>query len=550
MSKGAALIATALILTIVFSGCIGPDEPAPPGDSTAPSISLISPENNSFIRPGDIISFSISDSNLSSVLCSVDGEGYRDFHYPFEIGTQEWGEGDHRVDIYAEDSAGNNRTSFFIFHIDLTPPHISLLFPANNSAIESTAEIHLSIEDANLRGANYTLDGGGPRILTYPYIISVEWWSEGPHTIRVNANDMAWNRASEEYSFIIDNRPTDIVLISPDSRVIRPGVPIIFEIDEENLVNLTCTVNGNPVDFSDHTIRTDGWEDGTYFIEINASDLAGHIRSVSYVFDIDSVPPSINSSLANGSTLPMNATLDMMNYSFTHEVGQIRVIPDDPHLATVAYSINGAPFMELEEPYLIDIYGARGDTVAIEVRAEDLAGNAGYLNISIRPQYHLTIEMGQGISEISIPFILEDNYIRSVFESINNSYSKALTFTNGSWKSFNPAYPDKFNLDFLYVETYMGINLNINRSRANLTIEGPLSQTYVLHLRKGSNFVPYLSMNPMRLDRAFADVPWYRVQRWDWQKGEYADMRGNETLLPGHAYWVYTSEECIITYDF
>ncbi len=549
MSKGAVFITAALIMALVFSGCITPDEPAVVGDHTAPKISLLSPENNSFIRPGDVISLSVVDENLSSVIYSIDGLPFEELYYPFEISTSNWSEGNHSLRVMAEDAGGNNRSALYLFHIDLTPPEISLLFPANNSAIESNSEIRLSIEDVNFRSANYTLDGGGPRILTYPFIIPVKWWSEGPHTIKVNANDMAWNRGSATYSFIIDNRPTEIALVSPSSRVIRPGVPIVFDIEEENLRNLTCTVNGKSVDFSEHRIDTSGWPDGPYFIQINASDLAGHIKSQSYLFEVDSTPPQISSDIASGSKLIMNGTLDFMNNTFTHEGGKITVDIEDEHPGYEKYSLNGGPYTTLRGGAL-NLYGIRGRQANISILAEDLAGNRAYLNMSILPEYNLTIIMGMNESEVALPFLFNDTYIRTVLSSINSSYSKALTFVNGTWRSFNPAYPDKYNLDFLHVETYMGLQLQVNKSRAVLRISGPLPEKYTLHLRKGSNFVPYLSMRAMRLDRAFAYVPWYRVQRWDWQKGDYVDMRGNETLLPGHAYWVYTSAECIITYDF
>jgi len=550
VEKVYAVIIGAILLTMIFAGCIAPEEHEAAADEVPPEISLIYPENNSFIRPGENIRFSIKDDNLSTATISIGNSTERSFFQPYEIDTSSWGEGTHIVCIRAEDAEGNNESAFFIFRIDLSAPAISLIFPANNSAIESSAKIRLSIEDENLLGANYTLDGGGPRILPYPYVIPVDWWSEGPHDIRVNANDRAGNRASKSYHFIIDNRPTGIVVLSPKSRVIRPGTPIIFEIDEENLVNLTCTVNGAPTDFSSYIINTTGWEDGSYYILINATDLAGHIKSVSYAFEVDSQPPVINSSVRGGSELMMNGTLDVLNYTFTHSGGEIRINADDPHILSVSYSIEGSAYTELKAPYELNLYGIRGKEANISIMATDIPGNTAYLNLTFFPRYNLTIFMPNGSSEIAVPFVLNDTYIRHVFQSVDDSYSRVLTFINGSWRSFNPAYPDKFNLDLLYVEIYMGLIVRLNNGSRSFTTDGFLPLEYTLHLRSGSNFVPYLSMRPMRLDAAFADVPWYRVQRWDSETGTYIDMKGDELLLPGHAYWVYASEMSILTVDF
>jgi hypothetical protein len=157
--------------------------------------------------------------------------------------------------------------------------------------------------------------------------------------------------------------------------------------------------------------------------------------------------------------------------------------------------------------------------------------------------------MPNGTSYISIPFELSDTYIRDVFSSINSTYTRVRTYVNNTWKTFNPAYADKYNRDLLNVSTDMGLVVTVDGNSV-FHIEGNTPETVHLHLTKGSNLVPYLSMRPLPVHTAFADIPWYRVQRWDCETDKYVDMRGDDMLLPGHTYWVYVSYESEFYVDF
>ena len=551
MSKGAAALLTLLMLAMMFSGCIEPVTDAPGiGDVTPPGIELLSPKNLSFIEPGTPIRLSIIDDGpLSSVSFSVDGSSYEKLYSPFEVSTDSWGEGEHRLDITASDGNENKGNEFFIFYIDLSPPVIELLFPSNGSALESSSKILFSIEDESPIGVNYSLDGGGARILPHPFSISVAWWTEGEHHIQVNAIDMAGNRASSRYTFIIDNMPTGIEIISPAFRVIQPGTPIVFDVDEDNLIDLTCVVNGDTVDFSSQIIDTSEWTDGQYFIVINATDLAGHEISRSFLFEVDSAPPSLRSSIPDGSVLKMNGTLDYLNNSFSSDGGIISIYPEDEHLLMVQASVNGEGYRRLEAPYNLNLYGVRGNLTELSMKAVDVAGNVGYLNLSLVPEYLIKILLPEGTPMIAAPFTLYDRYIRHVFEDINGSYDKVSSFVNGSWLTFKPAYPDKYS-DIKYIKTDMAYLVSVNRSSAVLSLSGSLAGSDSIHLRRGSNMVPYLSVEPLAVRDALGDLPYYSVERWDAEKIAYVEMGPYDLLLPGESYWIYMNHDATLTFDF
>ncbi len=635
MKFNEAAMSLIIISIIILSGCLSPEK-TESRDTSPPEVDLISPENNSFIVPGEMLEFSVKDEALNAVLFCVDNDSWNPFNPPYRINTEGWDEGEHVVRIRASDSSNNNITSIYLFKIDLTPPSISLLSPPNNSAMESGTQIVLNISDRNLLGANYSLDGGKPQCLPRPFIISTEWWTEGTHTLEVRALDKAMNSALAAFTFKIDNKETSIKLISPSSRVIRSGTPIVFSIEEITLLNISYSINGGEaVPWSaPWTIQTDGWKDGTYSITIMATDEAGHGVIRTYRIDIDDTPPSIDTPELENITV--DVYLDVRNYSSWKERNEIKINVSDAHIENVMYSLNGGEFRPLESPYLIDPTVWRGKIAHITVRAVDVVGNEAEISFNINLSFNLTIYMGKGWSEISIPFFLADylfslppsygeylppsnqtdaqnisdvlkeafkahgivlsnstiiktidmvyweyeivdidnstrywventterlniflfnNRIREAFECINKtengSYSVIYSY-NDAWNpvKFDVTRPDKFN-SLRTIPMTKGLEINIGSNIANFTISGILPSNLTLHLRNNLfNFVSYPSMNPMRVDRALQGIPWYRVQRWDWETKSYVDMRGDDLMLPGHGYWIYVSYECDWLVDF
>ena len=515
------------------------------------SIELLSPANNSFIVPGKVISLDIEDNNPFTAEYSVDASPYAQLEIPFNISSSNWKEGNHTISIRAEDSKGNVKSARFSFIIDLSPPSILLEFPSNGTAIESDGYLRFGIEDAHLLGANFTLDNGTPQCLPKPYTVEVRWWREGPHRITVNAIDRAGNRESRWFEITIDNRPTGIRLISPQSTVIHSGTPIVFDIEESDMKSINCTVNGNMTDFSSPwVIDTSDWNDGRYYIEIDAVDRAGHTIARSYIFEVDDTAPSISAEVPEDANINISVNINMTDDLFSHSGGNISFIINDSHLSHTEYSIDNGPEMDFGHSFSADLYGAAGNSTLISVRASDMAGNTAWKNITVHLKYTIHFHLGNNSSDISIPLFLANTTTRDVFSCIdgteNGSYSRVSTYLDGKWKTFNPAYPDKFNLDLLHIYPYMGLILNIKSGHANFTVSGNLTDRMNISLSvKDDNFVPYPFMKPMRVDTVLAGIPWYRVERWDWSTQSYVDMKGDELMLPGHSYWVEVSYDCV-----
>jgi hypothetical protein len=113
-------------------------------DSTTPQ-TLISPDNNSLIRPGDIISIEISDANIDFFNYSINGARFQNFTSPLNINTQDWNDGNYILIINAIDKAGNTIVENYKFILS-TQPAITLTigYPQLNRTIDNKSIIYVS----------------------------------------------------------------------------------------------------------------------------------------------------------------------------------------------------------------------------------------------------------------------------------------------------------------------------------------------------------------------------------------------------------------------
>ncbi len=331
-------------------------------DGGPPVIVLNSPANNSYITAGTTIDLAVTDGNLNGVNWTTGGAPTA-LVTPFDISTVGWADGVYTVRVNATDSAGNLRFSSFTFTVDSTAPSIALNSPSNGSYIVAGATIDLSVSDTNLNTVNWTV-AGAPTALASPFDISTTGWADGVYTLRVNATDLAGNRRFSSYTFTVDSNPPSITLNSPANNAYIPaGTTIDLSVADANLAAVNWTTGGTPTLLvSPFDINTTGWSDGVYTLRLNATDLAGNLKSATYGFTVDSTPPTVTlASPASGATVKAGATLDFA--------------VADANLNTVVWDNGGTP-ATLASPYDIVTTSWADGTYTVTVRATDLAGNS------------------------------------------------------------------------------------------------------------------------------------------------------------------------------
>jgi parallel beta-helix repeat protein len=386
-------------------------------DSTKPIIEIISPLNNSYILPGTILDFSVSDLNLHEVNYSINDGSILSFYDPYNISTIGWADGIYKIQINTLDLAGNFKSSYFIITIDSKMPNISLNSPLNNSFIIRGFTLDFTIKEINIKYTNYSVNGGPFLPFSDPFNISTSGWFDGEYLIWIEVLDLAGNFNSTFFSFTIDTKKPTINLNSPQNNTfISQGIILDFTIIDTILMHVNYSINEEPANpiSSPFNISTLGWPDGNYTIQINAKDMAGNSGSTWFFFFMDSKIPKIviNDPMQN-SIIKSGTILD-----FTVE---------DQNLTLVNYSINGGANILLNEPYDISTNGWPDGGYTIIMRALDTAGNlntSGFFFTldSTKPDIFLVYPENNSLisNKTIIEFLVTDSNLKHVNYSINS----------------------------------------------------------------------------------------------------------------------------------
>jgi parallel beta-helix repeat protein len=202
-------------------------------DSSPPVISLSFPVNNSYIKPGTQINFSISDEHpdTSSISYFTNGQGPQSFSTPYFIDTIEWDDENYIIEVNAADILGNSIIKSFNITIDSIPPSVILHHPLNNSVIKNSTLLNFSVFDASPFYFRYSLNFGNILNLLPPYDMDISSESDGNYIINVNVTDYAGNYNLSWYNITIDSTGPIISLLSlSNNSSIRAGTEIAFEI--------------------------------------------------------------------------------------------------------------------------------------------------------------------------------------------------------------------------------------------------------------------------------------------------------------------------------
>ena len=246
-------------------------------------------------------------------------------------------------------------------------PSIVLEELLNNSFIIPGVNISFDIWDGNLdlEYTNFSINRGLYEPFSTNYTINTNNWTDGKYVVQIYANDTSGRTTERFYNFSVDLTAPIISLSNPENNFIIPsGTQLDFEITDPHIGIVNYTINnGDIVDFDvPYDIDTTGWNDDTYYIEINANDTVMNAAMKSYNFTIDSTLPAIslvspanNSIIQSGIAIIINVT--------------------DEHRESVFYSINGEPNQTVATMIYLNTRDWVSGEYLIEVQSFDKAGN-------------------------------------------------------------------------------------------------------------------------------------------------------------------------------
>jgi parallel beta-helix repeat protein len=346
-------------------------------DTTPPLIQLISPENNSIIKPGVIINLDIFDLNINEVIYKINEGLEQTLVSPYDLNTSGWKDDNYIISIQASDKEGNLNTSSYNFIIDSQSPVIILNSPQNNTYVALDFIINFSISDNNLYSSSYSINNGTTSYFSYPYILNASDWQEGAFFIRIYADDSACNNNNKWFVIIKDTIEPSITLISPQNgSIITESSIIDFNISDANIK--TVSYSRNQGLFSDfynpYDLDTTEYDDGEYIIRIKVEDNAGNKNEKWYYFYIDTTSPFIKSTSINNNAENIDVGTELI-IEFNEPMdtksveSSISISPFTEHSLSwrnnnTTLEINFSETLEYETFY----------TISISTKAKDMAG--------------------------------------------------------------------------------------------------------------------------------------------------------------------------------
>ncbi len=333
-------------------------------DDTAPIITLNSPSNNTVNPSGTTIDLDVTDAtSVDTVWYNWDGGTNLTLTSPYDVQLPV-GDGQHVLNIFANDTLGNSAYKRYVFSTDDTAPTITLIDPANGSIVPGGSTIDLEVNDANaLNQVLYNWDGGVNQSLSSPYDVPLPQ-NEGQHVLLVYAQDAAGNWNSTRYVFTASNAGPTITLNSPlNESIHQSGTIIDLDITDSDGVSYALYswdggVNQSLSSPYDVPLPSG---DGQHVLRVYAQDVAGNWAFRRYTFIANNaIPKIILNSPKNGSILPSSTTIDLN-------------VTDEDGLSRVWYNWDNGVNFTISFPYVVPLPVGEGQHV-LTVYANDTLG--------------------------------------------------------------------------------------------------------------------------------------------------------------------------------
>jgi hypothetical protein len=311
-------------------------------DTTAPTISLVFPSNNTLESTSNEINltYNVTDATTQIQNCSIylndaltetDYSITKDINQSFirtlSSNNYTWG-------VNCTDSAGNiGASTVFNLSVSLSGPTVTLIEPPNNNYSSSTSVTFNCSATDNSGLVNITLSiWNSTGSLNTSNTTNISGTSNSTTwTIDLEANtNFTWNCKAYDDSDLNDiassNRTLTIDTINPTVSITTPpnntnssnnGLDFNFTSSDTNLdscwySNDTMSINTTLASCTNLTTVT--WSEGQHNVTIWVNDSAGNINSTTITFTIDSTNPQISITTPTNNTTSSNTGLDI-NYT-------------------------------------------------------------------------------------------------------------------------------------------------------------------------------------------------------------------------------------------
>ena len=460
-------------------------------DTTAPTIVVHSPLNTTYTQSAILLNMSASDvSGISARWFAVDGGSSVSYISPATI---TFANGSHTVIFYANDTSGNIASSSVTFNVNLiappadtTPPTIIINSPRNITYSAGTILVNASVTDNNAVNAVWFVHDGVTTVYTAPVTML---FSDGSHTITFYANDTSGNVNTAAITFNVDLDITQLDTTPPSIQYVPPTasadavlrqnyIEINVTASDENLSTITtrlfnsshALIAENVSDRSPFYVKHTGLNDGVYYYNATANDMAGNSNStLTRAISLDTTSPAL--SIVEPQALMYNAVVRELRYTVS-----------DAHLQACWYSIDNG---------LTTHIVACGDTITgiastegsntWQVYANDTVGNIAsasvtFIQDTVAPSVTFvppTEESGSVLTtrqNIRVNVSASDLHFANMTISVYNASGDVVQQNTTSSTSFYADYQNMANGTYLITATAYDTAGNSNSTERNVTI--------------------------------------------------------------------------------
>jgi subtilisin family serine protease len=351
-------------------------------DNTSPTLSILSPRNNTVV-PGIVdVTFVALDATLANASLITDDRAFDVTGETFfTLNTTELPDGVYTIKLSVFDSAGNDAETSITIIIDNTPPTAAVLSPEEDTFVSGTINVTFSFGDDNLESATLLLDG---KILSDVTHKTFHLWNttqaaDGNHILTLTVMDKAGNSENIERMVTVDNTsPTAEIREPAENAYLRSSYTVIIYGYDVNLNLMKLDVDGASVkNWTISDLKTYSWDtttldDGFHRIRLIVDDKAGNSKTIETAVTVDNIKPVVD--VTNAEELNRTELTGTITIGFT---------AIDTNLKSAQLVIDGIVFSVTGETHLWDTTKVGDGTHTIKLVACDMAGNINETAISV-----------------------------------------------------------------------------------------------------------------------------------------------------------------------
>lgn len=210
-------------------------------DATAPDVHVTHPGNGLLVGDNTpLIEFNVTELNPDTTMCSLDGGdsfacNSGDVLPPVSDGT-------HTLEVTHFDTLGASGSDSATFHIDTTPPAVTITSPPAGAVLAVSAPVvDFTIVDPNPFETRCSIDGGSFTACTAGQPLAA--LADGSHTLSVRHSDAVDNVATASTAFTIDTTaPTTKITAKPKRKTTKRRAKFKFSASEAG-VRFECKLD-------------------------------------------------------------------------------------------------------------------------------------------------------------------------------------------------------------------------------------------------------------------------------------------------------------------